>query len=89
VNFQKYHQSYDHLKSSSVYRMIHETEKRQPGAFEGRPVKIPALEDYKQLLQACCCNWKNSVPYTYYINVILIITDIFALSFQNAKPDEA
>jgi hypothetical protein len=53
VNFQKYHQSYDHLKSSSVYRMIHETETRCPGAFEGRPEKIPALEEYKQLLQAC------------------------------------
>ncbi|XP_021917230.1 harmonin isoform X2 [Zootermopsis nevadensis] len=51
VNFQKYHRSYDHLKSSSVYRMIHETDKRHPGAFEGRPYKIPALEDYKQLLQ--------------------------------------
>jgi hypothetical protein len=35
--------------------MIHETEKRYPGAFEGRPEKIPALEDYKQLLQACTC----------------------------------
>lgn len=43
------------MKSSSVYRMIHETEKRYPGAFEGRPEKIPALEDYKQLLQACTC----------------------------------
>ncbi|PNF20653.1 hypothetical protein B7P43_G03024, partial [Cryptotermes secundus] len=52
VNFQKYQRSYDHLKSSSVYRMIHETEKRCPGAFEGRPEKILALEDYKQVLQA-------------------------------------
>lgn len=32
--------------------MIHETEKRCPGAFEGRPEKILALEDYKQALQA-------------------------------------
>ncbi|XP_069671566.1 high mobility group nucleosome-binding domain-containing protein 5-like isoform X2 [Periplaneta americana] len=47
VNFQKYQRNYDHLKSSSVYHMIHETEERSPGAFRGRPEKLPANEDYK------------------------------------------
>jgi hypothetical protein len=35
--------------------MIHETEMSQPGAFEGRPEKLLALEDYKQVLQASSC----------------------------------
>jgi hypothetical protein len=39
--------------------MIHETEKSCPGAFEGRPEKIPALEDYKQLSEACTCQVKE------------------------------
>jgi hypothetical protein len=59
VNFQKYQRSYDHLKSSSVYRMIHETEKSRPGAFEGRPEKILALQDYKQALQASSCKMEE------------------------------
>lgn len=73
------------MKSSSVYRMIHETDKRHPGAFEGRPYKIPALEDYKQLLQACTCQVKEL--YNYYTSPVTIIkmVNLSELSFQNGE----
>lgn len=53
--------------------MIHETEKGCPGAFEGRPEKILALEDYKQVLQASSCKVEESCDtnslYEYNIGI--------------------
>ena len=49
INFMKYKRNFDFLKSSRVYQMIHESEKKCPGSFTGRPEKLMAAQDYKKV----------------------------------------